>query len=780
MGPQAVHGASSVLLAEAEKAYRTGLLEDAEQAYVQWLREGDDAVMLEKVRLRLIELAVRQGDWEKARNRLDDEPPLPGAEWAFWRAQMLLGQGNRAQGLAALETLVEAHAQHALSLEASLTLAAHLLEDREFDRVERLLSRWERSTSSHVDYLKARLAVEKGAHLDAINEMERLRQNPEGLRAEQLMRVYFDLGRLRWLVNQPESSEAVMRAFLEKFPDSVHQEAAFEMLAQFGVFRSAPQREQWLAWSKSYSARMQGDVLFHAAAAEARSDDLTAALTLIEKIEPAHPLGGAAAVEKARWLLRAGNVGACLAYLSPAQIGQFDDEVPVRQALTFLRGKALFEEGRLAEALGAFNPDPPASSTQEATRAAAFNTAVTSIASNQADAFQRGLDGLRQSTDLPEQRSAVIGEALFQRALALAQDPLSRERALGESEALIEKFPLHNRAAQAKMMQAELCLGAQPPRLGKAKDLMDSMRAGDAPSKYSAARLDYLGIWYQSLVGDGARVIQLGREFDAQFPSSPLTANVRLRCAEAFFDEGNSAGARGLLRPLAGEVAKGSSVGIQAGFLEAFASQKFGSHPRAVKAWRSLIGRTEGEHRLIARHQQALTLCQQGNRTDAIAQWDEVAGSEPSRALLLRVLLAKGECLTVMADTDAARGMEAIGVFDDVLALPEAPPIWREEALYRKGVVHLRMKAYTEAMTAFNQVIRQFKARHSAGEREAREKPSPVWYYRAGFEAISLLEMRQQWEFAARLADEMAAIEGERSEEAKERAAEIRVRHFLW
>ena len=103
-----------------------------------------------------------------------------------------------------------------------------------------------------------------------------------GLSSPQL-RVFFDLGRLRLAAAQPESSEAVLREFLDSFPDSVYQRDVFLLLDRAEAFGAPQQREQWLAWSKRQSSLVQGDVLFRVGLAEAEAGDLPAALANLEE-----------------------------------------------------------------------------------------------------------------------------------------------------------------------------------------------------------------------------------------------------------------------------------------------------------------------------------------------------------------------------------------------------------------------------------------------------------------------------------------------------------------
>jgi hypothetical protein len=55
-----------------------------------------------------------------------------------------------------------------------------------------------------------------------------------------------------------------------------------------------------------------------------------------------------------------------------------------------------------------------------------------------------------------------------------------------------------------------------------------------------------------------------------------------------------------------------------------------------------------------------------------------------------------------------------------------------------------------------------------------------VWFAKAGFFGIDLLEAARQWEPAARLAEQVAQRRGDREQEARERATKIRLEHFLW
>ena len=61
------------------------------------------------------------------------------------------------------------------------------------------------------------------------------------------------------------------------------------------------------------------------------------------------------------------------------------------------------------------------------------------------------------------------------------------------------------------------------------------------------------------------------------------------------------------------------------------------------------------------------------------------------------------------------------------------------------------------------------------------DKPTEYfWFYKAGFDACRLSESREQWKTAIAIYQKMAAMEGPRAEEAKERMTQLRMEHFIW
>lgn len=290
--PKPLQGATESELREAEQVYRNGSLDQARTRYLGLLGSGSDEVVV----LRLLEIAVRLGQWSEAQ-RWDTHPGLgSSAESLFWRAQSLIGRGVPAQGLAALERLTR-ESVHPLTFPARLTLATHAVQEENYARAQTLLEglSWD-AHEPEVDYLRARIAAATGDRLDAINRLERLRQSPRTLPSDWQERLHFDLARLRFDEGQDESGEVVIRAYLEQFPGSSHGRAALEWLRRRGGLTTADQRERWENWSRDQPEGLRDVARIELAKAEAAvalegdTSLLNSALARIDPLEEPHAL----------------------------------------------------------------------------------------------------------------------------------------------------------------------------------------------------------------------------------------------------------------------------------------------------------------------------------------------------------------------------------------------------------------------------------------------------------------------------------------------------------
>ena len=100
--------------------------------------------------------------------------------------------------------------------------------------------------------------------------------------------------------------------------------------------------------------------------------------------------------------------------------------------------------------------------------------------------------------------------------------------------------------------------------------------------------------------------------------------------------------------------------------------------------------------------------------------------------------------------------------------------MWKARAGFTLASIHHDAKHDTEALEACYNVLR-------AADMTPPTSPADyVWFAKAGFFGVDLLEAARQWEAAARLAEQIAQRRGDRAIEARERATKIRLEHFLW
>jgi hypothetical protein len=135
-------------------------------------------------------------------------------------------------------------------------------------------------------------------------------------------------------------------------------------------------------------------------------------------------------------------------------------------------------------------------------------------------------------------------------------------------------------------------------------------------------------------------------------------------------------------------------------------------------------------------------------------------------------LCGKGDILYESGPADSENYKRAIEVYDQLASQKDAPPHWRNQALFKKGICLEKLDDRDNALTAFYRII----------EDETRpDRPREFfWYYKAGFNAARLLEDDSKWQPAAIVYQKLASAGGARSDEAKSRLSRLRLEHFLW
>lgn len=763
------HGASPSL-AEADRLWRSGQSAASREALVALLESDARQEALK----RLTEIDLRGENYESAARWLE------ASTWEgkpFWEAQLAIGQGDRERGMRILRDVVEQEEEPLL--EARLTLAALFLESMQVEQAAAMLNPLERSDGVRVDFLKARLSFLTGKSEDAFNRYERLRQNGAGLSEAMLEQVYLDLAKLRAANGQFESAEEVLKRYFESFPNSPHHRRGVELLELHPELMADGKHGAWLAWAKKLGGSIEALMVLHVARLQASEERFQEALTRLETMRDVQgKLADEYLVEQARWLLASGQASACLEVLPSARLAAVENESR-RHDLQFLRGLALFQTGQIAQAHATF--EQVRGQVSEVSKALAFtyNAVVTATAPEDTEDLKRGLASIAALADNDHH---VRGDAEYGKLMILARSPDDGELLLQAFNRYLADYPSHHHAIDVHLARAEWSLRAWQPRVELASMSVAALGGDFVESMDDAQRqrADYLALWLAKVKGNWEECRQRSKEFLSGRPDSPWLPHVHLRMAEAWLAQGDPEKAMTELD----QVSLGMNGGrddLQVAFLKTQILQRQGHLEEAIAAWGDLIDRSTGDQQWVARHQQALAFYQKGDVDLAEAQWNAVIDGAPPSPILFRSLIAKAEMLTVRAQQDPTWNAPALELLRRVLEHPEATFEWKQEVRYRQGMIHQQAGDAPMALVTLQEVVTRHQERLDeieAAIEKAPPSPSPEWFYLAGFEAVMLLEKREYWKEAARLADILARVPGPRAEEASLRARRIRVERW--
>ncbi len=155
---------------------------------------------------------------------------------------------------------------------------------------------------------------------------------------------------------------------------------------------------------------------------------------------------------------------------------------------------------------------------------------------------------------------------------------------------------------------------------------------------------------------------------------------------------------------------------------------------------------------------------------EALGILDKILASKPSADLRGRVLVEKGDIQFAQGATTPDQYTQAIATWDQVAADPASPRQWSNQALAKMGAAYEKLGDTQAALNCYYRVFSQ----------DQKGEPEYFWYYKAGFDAGRLLESQKLWKEAIAVYEKIAALEGPRAEEARNRVNKLRLENFLW
>jgi outer membrane protein assembly factor BamD (BamD/ComL family) len=688
------------------------------------------------------------------------------SEALFGQAESLRALGRVDQSIAAFRLLerdsnwttrARLRAVELLVQKEDTEAARRLFEETE---ATRLADRKERR------FLHGRVEA-KTSRKKAAELYESILKNPDGAARPVLLATLFAMAEVHLQSRTPEAGDNFLEDFIERRPADPDLPALFAKLDQL----YAAQRQQSLhelgRWSRDPAQPRRAFAQWYLARAQVRLGRRDLALETFERLRadhPAVPALAAAFVECAKLAMEDQRFDDAVSVLDTARALRPEPSMLAR--IEMLAGSSHYRARRFNLAAETFHRI--ANQDAAYADAALYNTTIAWLAADEAPKAAAASQALK-SRDADEQ---TRGDLRLEEAMIEAAR--GAKTAADSLQLFVREFPKHPRVSEAWVTLAELAFHAAPPRIDEARQHL-ARAAENQPTGLAAEHADYLTIWLEDAAAtpDETKVIALANAFLQKHATSRFAADVRLKLAETYYRRQDFASAQTQFELLA-QQNPGAAVADKARFFaaqSAMQSMSRDSLDRALILFDEVVQKG-GELKWAARNEQAAIERRLGKPQDALTFYEEVLRGDAKAPEKREALCAKGDILYELGSADAENYRRAIAAYEQLAAQSDAPPHWRNQALFKKGMCLEKLNEPAEALATFYRIVED---QSSPGRQ--REF---FWYYKAGFNAARLLEQQAQWQPAAAVYEKLAFAGGGRSEEAKSRLNRLRLEHFLW
>ena len=787
-------------LAEAAQPLAEGVPEVSvvrlEGLLKQNLGESDWRAVAEK----LLEAMVAANQTADAFKLLADPRLRQSPSANFWRAQLLASSHREAEALAlyrqiaadrnsslgsdallgaaemlralgrtdeALQIFSELFHDPKWTVRAQLRAAELYLDKSDALAARRLLERVQPTTAfekKERHFLRGRLEVALRRPDRAIPAFESVLKNPEGVTHETLTAALFALADAHLQLKTPESGDDALEDFIEHRPSDGDLARVFAKLDELYRSERKPSRTELDRWTRDPAEPRRAFAQWYLARFDLRLGRLDRALEhfgALQRTHPQLPVLAPAFLEFAQLELEERHFDEALALLNEARTLRPDPTVLER--VNLFAAQIQYRAKHFEDATVSF--EQIGNSDSNLASLAMFNAALSWLQKGDETRFLADAEEFGKKTKDEKSRADLRLEAGLMEAAK--GDP----RATDSLRNFLREFPEAERGSEAWVALAELAFHASPPRLDEARK--DLARAESKPTQTARERADYLMIWLEDTTSGGeAKVIALAKKFIQEHESSSLVASVRMKLGEMYYRVEDFANAETQFELLAEQNSAGPFFERALFFAgeSAMASMAGQSLDRAIVLFDRVV-QLNGELKWAARNEQAVIERKLGKSQDALVLYDEVLNGAARPAEKREAICGKGDIFFEIAATDPQNYLRAIEAYDKLASDKDAPPHWRNQALFKKGLCLEKKADRGAALASFYTVLDE-------GMRPDRPHEF-FWFYKAGFDAGQLLEADAKWESAAAVYEKLAAAGGTRSDEARERLDRLRLEHFL-
>jgi outer membrane protein assembly factor BamD (BamD/ComL family)/predicted negative regulator of RcsB-dependent stress response len=680
----------------------------------------------------------------EAELRLEEAGEMSGNAARLELAGMFLARGEAEEARAVLERVRQpgaAEAQYVRVLQAGL-----LLREK----------RWTEAEAIFAAVLDAKVPVPSEVLVEAaLGRCEALRQGQSAAVAGRNLLQFLQGGR------ELPGAEPVFKTLVEVLSESTE---SVEAELRAGIRNGSP---EYRALGQFYLAQFYFYIGKAAKAVES--------LQMFCEHFPEHRLLGAALLQRAEQAMEAGNAKEGLRLLEA--IDGHTEDIQVKRLSQIRHALAQFQLKAFDRALVEFGE--VAGHWPELGVEARYNAG---LCATRLGNFKRATQELEFLRAAPES-GALTAELELEVALHRASSgQVQADEAL---QSFIRAHPGHPRLGDARVALAGLCsVEAQNTQTdvgpGSARALRERAAtllrtvANDPQSSKAAVQAKALAVFLADAAEgrNEEEVLQQGEAFVRDYAGSPLTGQMRMKLGEIYFRRKDYANAEAQFATLA-EQQVNSDLAETALYLAGQCASSLlnqGSVDRALAYW-DKVAQGAGALRWKARYQQAAVKSRLGEEAEGAVLFDLIlrAPSGVDAELRAAARCGKADALLSLAKREGEALEGALAEYR-ILAASGVGPVWRNQALYKIGKA-LETNDPEEALKAFYEVL------DAPGSAEAGEF---FWLHKAGFDAARLLESRRAFREAATLYERLATLGGPRGEEARQRALQLRLEHFIW
>ncbi len=786
---------SEVLYQRAMAAMTDGLPEVAAESLAQFIKTlpADDP-RLPTIELQLAEALTRSGQAAQAIPYLEKPTLQKLAEGPFWLAEAYALTGQFEKALEQFKVYLRPQGNR-YRLEAAESSASLLLALGRPDEASSLLSSLKVANSAALELLLAEIALRQGKPEQALKALAtettdidpelqdarnyvrarallKLQRGTDALTATQKISKEPIPGAKSMLSalaqHQLKQEGAALDALLELIqtsPASPFVPNAFDLLRQLKSAGTQGDLDRLARWTSSDEKNIAAEALYTRALLLADTPTTKAeAIADLQKLSSTYPSHYLASPAQLR-----------LALLLPAEssLPLLDQLIgnslspSVRNRARFIRANRLAKQEDFASALALMeqietSPQGTSDTTSQAeaelAARAQFNRALIALISKGPAQVQ--LD------QLPEDYQARLK---FEFALSAAS------RGSENAEILLIKaladHPQHEMVTQARISLATTLL-EQPAPPTKLIELILAKIVATKPAQAQADALDRLQIALAREKRDWPALIKLTKAYLARSPDSPLAPTVKLELGKAYFEAGEFNKAQVNFTSLADLDELPQDLKVNALYLSALAAARTGTAQaleQAVEIY-DQVAKFEDQLSKRARLDAAKLLFKRLNSpTEALKRINGL-DQDTDPMISRQALSLQADIYGSLVDSDPNAYATALAKLDRILAEDDLPIAWQQRTRLRRAEISELAKRPKEALADY------FKILTPAGQAPVG---SALFFEKAGFASMRILESQRRWQAAAKIADRIAAANGPRAQEAAARSTKLTQNHQL-